>query len=101
VKALKVIGCSLNDGKLMAGIEKILAGQVVAQGLQVYSLLALWAGLRFHLPHFLAKLTTGTRKTLVFLVFEQFLMGSHCRGVAIQQQLGALLSLTSHGELLP
>lgn len=67
---------------------------------QIYLLLALWAGQRFCLSDFLLRLTNTLRKGLLFLIFEQYFMGSLNREFGVQQQLGSLLSLSSHNELL-
>jgi len=95
-----VVGCSLNDSKLISSIEKIFSSEMGIKNGQIYALLALWAGQRFSLSDFLLRLTNTLRKGLLFLIFEQYFMGSHNREFGVQQQLGSLLSLSSHSELL-
>jgi hypothetical protein len=69
VKALRVIGCSLNDGKLMSAVEKIISGQIANNGKRVYELLALWAAHHFNLYDLIGKISAAVRRTLVLLVF--------------------------------
>jgi hypothetical protein len=64
-----VIGCSLNDGKLISGVERVLTASMVANGGQVYEMMALWAGQRFQIGDFLGKVTPGVRKAIIFLIF--------------------------------
>jgi hypothetical protein len=63
-------------------------------------MMALWAGQRFQICDFLAKITAAVRKTIIFLIFEHFLMGNYGRGYGIQQQLAALLSPIPQADLI-
>ncbi len=84
----------------MAGMEKILTNAIGGSGGQVYELMALWAELKFQICDFLGKVTAAVRKTILFLIFEHFLMGSYGRGFGIQQQLPGLLSLITQSDLI-
>lgn len=69
MKALKIIGCSLSDVKLISAIEKIIKEQLQKSGEGVYSLVSLWMSIRFNLYDFLNKITPAFRKTLAHLLF--------------------------------
>lgn len=68
-RTLKVVGRSLNDGKLMNAIEKIIAGAVNSQAQQAYTLMVYWTSLRFSLADLLTKFSPSVRKSLILLIF--------------------------------
>lgn len=99
LKALKVIGCSLNDIKIIGTLQKKFSNMSTPKSL-IYEILSLWSSIHFKITDLLKKLSSSTRKLLIAIIFSQYLLHNTGGQSFLKRQLPNILSISTPKQLL-
>lgn len=98
LKALKVLGASLNDVKLARELERIIA-ENKKEGRRIYDLMLLWSQATSNLVAVLLKLSPTLRQDLIGVIFSYYLVSLSPVG-SLGRSLPQLLATVQHHSLL-